>query len=221
MQELVGEVKGRRKGYGLWRSLDPEWLREKVVVERQTQASVAVLAGVSLNVIKSALREYGIRAPTRRRERIEIDPEWLRRKYVDERLSMVSIAELVGCSNPTVSKHLHRHGIPVRSSHQSGENDQCRPWHNREWLVEMYYGQDLTQQEIANLCGCHLQTIVKAMRRHGIEGRQAGRRGQRCDGGQADVAQVCWNCPFREDCLDWPVEAPCRLLVEDGACRGD
>lgn len=41
------------------------------------------------------------------------DPEWLRRKHVDEHLPMRQIADLIGSSNRHVKKALVRWGIPI------------------------------------------------------------------------------------------------------------
>lgn len=208
--EVADQVGG---GRGLWRSLDPEWLRRKVVEERVRRVKIAELAGVSIGVVAYALKQHGIKAPVGFRDKYDVDPAWLRCKYVNEGLSLVEVAELAGCDYQTIAKRLRRQGVAVRPSWDSGERDGRRPWRDRDWVIEMYYGQGLTQQQMADMCGCHLQTIAKAMRGHGIVGRRPGDRAGRGEAEQSG-AEVCWACPYRENCLDWPVDAPCRLVGE-------
>lgn len=42
------------------------------------------------------------------------DAEWLRKKYLDEKLSSSKIAEIIGCGDKTVHTWIVRHGIPTR-----------------------------------------------------------------------------------------------------------
>jgi uncharacterized protein YjcR len=44
------------------------------------------------------------------------DHNWLRRKYIDEGLSMIKIAELAGCSCLTIFKWIRSYGIPIQKS---------------------------------------------------------------------------------------------------------
>jgi|APHM01.1.fsa_nt_gi Putative ATPase subunit of terminase (gpP-like). len=45
------------------------------------------------------------------------------------------------------------------------------PWRDRERLCELYWGQGLTQQEIADEFSCDPDTIQKWMSRYGIPTR--------------------------------------------------
>lgn len=44
------------------------------------------------------------------------DKQWLEDKYVKEEMTTTQIAALCGISHKTVSRWLHRHGIPVRNN---------------------------------------------------------------------------------------------------------
>lgn len=49
------------------------------------------------------------------------DEEWLRDKYQEERLSTREIAELSGCTAPTIQDWLDRHGIEKRSKSEAAK----------------------------------------------------------------------------------------------------
>lgn len=48
------------------------------------------------------------------RLRLTLDPRWLRRKYVDERLTITEISKLANCSYTPIYRNLTIHGIPKR-----------------------------------------------------------------------------------------------------------
>jgi len=54
------------------------------------------------------------------------DPEWLRRRYVDEQRSTYHIASELLCSQKTVYRALHRLGIPVRAQAESMRTPTAR-----------------------------------------------------------------------------------------------
>jgi len=147
-----------------WREIDPDWLRQKYVVERLTRQQIADRCGETVAVVTYALRQHGLR-PAWRYQRL--DPDWLRQKYVDERLSQAQIGELCGVSPSLIGTRMRRYGIPARPAggwKQAGEAS----WHSADWLHQKYWVEGLSQQAIAEMCGCHQQTIIKALRRHGL-----------------------------------------------------
>jgi transposase len=95
----------------------PGWLRARYVRDVMTLQEVAAVVGVSRQVVARALERYGIprRRPARRIVRQELtDAAWLRRRYVDQRLTTVEIAAQLGVAPKTVNGALRRLGIAVR-----------------------------------------------------------------------------------------------------------
>jgi len=45
---------------------------------------------------------------------LNIDPQWLRRKYVDERLTIREVAELAKCSVSSIKRYMNKNSIPKR-----------------------------------------------------------------------------------------------------------
>lgn len=50
------------------------------------------------------------------KQKWNFEADWLKQKYINEQLSTYKIAQLVGCSNHTVSLALRRHGIQTRTN---------------------------------------------------------------------------------------------------------
>jgi predicted transcriptional regulator len=102
---------------------DAEYLREAYhgdAVEEggATQARIGEEHGVTSSTVSHYMKKYDIETTgnTVSDERLD-DPEWLREKYVDEELTMQEIADIVGCSDGTVMRRLHRvEGLEVRRS---------------------------------------------------------------------------------------------------------
>lgn len=64
------------------------------------------------------------------------DPEWLRKQYVDERLSVREIADLAGCGSSTVHRRLREFDIERRDYRESQRVKQpgCEIFHRNGYL---------------------------------------------------------------------------------------
>ena len=94
------------------------------------------------------------------------DKKGLEEKYLDERLSSLKIADLIGCSTNQVLKALKRLGIPVRTLSEANKRynelfDEC-------WLHEKYSEEGLCSCEIATILGCTHSSVLNALKRFGI-----------------------------------------------------
>ena len=98
---------------------DPEWLRERYVVQGQTSQQIAALIGCTENSVLRALHAAAIPTrpgrPPRRFPELH-DARWVRRRYVTERATSAEIAAELGCSLATVTKALRRAQVPVRGN---------------------------------------------------------------------------------------------------------
>ena len=86
------------------------------------------------------------------------DEELLRRLYVEERMSQVEIAEMLGCADCTVSKYRRKYDIKRR-------------YQDPKWLEQKYHGEGLSLPEIGDVCGVDPNTVKSQMDKHGIETR--------------------------------------------------
>lgn len=124
------------------------------------------------------------------------DEEWLRREYVGEGRSMRDIAGDLGCSDKTVKYWLAQHGIPTRGPGPD------RPWQDETWLVEQYWGEWKSMEEIAEGAGCSVTTLIRWMDRLGVPRRPPGHKGVPGDELMDDVMRVCREldkCPTRAE----------------------
>lgn len=99
------------------------------------------------------------------------DSEWLRQQYVLEEKGIVEIAEQCGCSRSTIHRWLENHNIERRAL---GGYDKKAKHRDERYLRKKYVGEGLTTYEIAEECGCVDATVLKWLKKHGIETREGG-----------------------------------------------
>ena len=126
----INTIRRRRVEFGIARRprkfVDEAWLRQAYAVDVLPMAEIAKLAGVSIGTIAKRRVKFGIadrlrsarpdgssyaRARRNSDRPGDIDPEWLRRRYVDERATMVQIGREAGVGTKTVRRALKSHGV--------------------------------------------------------------------------------------------------------------
>ena len=110
------------------------------------------------------------------------DEDWLREQYVEKDRLIKDIAEVLGCSNSTVSHWLNKHEIETRSRAERARYSLPDEIDDAEWLQKKYHEEGLSCQDIADEVGCSDDTVLRSMNQHGIERRdfsEAVKRGQR------------------------------------------
>lgn len=98
------------------------------------------------------------------------DEQWLVDQYVSQRKGVVEIAKECGCSQSTVSYWLDKHGIDTRDV---GGYEKDAKHRDESYLRKKYLEEGLTTYEIAEECGCVDATVLKWLKKHGIETRKA------------------------------------------------
>jgi hypothetical protein len=97
---------------------DADWLFEQYVTEGRSTSAIGSDLGCSGRAVRYALEWHDIprRLPVRRSSRYWQlnDAQWLHRRYVVERSSLLAIARDVGCDRTTLRLALARHDIPIR-----------------------------------------------------------------------------------------------------------
>jgi len=112
------------------------------------------------------------------------DRDWLARRYVRDLASIRDIAGELGCSTYLVSQALIRHGIPRRPVgspkgvplRDAGQQAACQQLQDRDFLLHRYVEDRMTIQQIADLVGCGVGRVRKALGEHEIPVRWVGRR---------------------------------------------
>lgn len=99
------------------------------------------------------------------------DEDWLREQYIDQHRTMAEIAEGCGCSHSTIHDWIEKHGIDPRCRGYGDKDDKYR---DGDWLREQYVEQQKTASEIAEEYECSHTTILKWLKKHGIESRARG-----------------------------------------------
>jgi uncharacterized protein YjcR len=158
---------------------DESWLREQYLKQKRSTVDIAEDCGCHNRTVGRWLKKYGIetRGPSGSLEKRLADDrltdsEWLRDQYVTQRRSMAEISELCDCSPATVENWLEKHGIETRGPQGCLEKriaDQRLI--DGDWLREQYVENRKTADQIAQLCGCSNSTVLRWLRKHGIEVR--------------------------------------------------
>src|SRR5664280_391157 len=107
------------------------------------------------------------------------DGVWLTKRYVTDLASIRDIAGELGCSTYMVTQALIRHGIPRRPvGWPTGDEtqDTYLQLQDRDFLLGRYVHDRMTIQQIADLVGCGVDRVRKALREHEIPVRWVGRR---------------------------------------------
>jgi DNA-directed RNA polymerase specialized sigma24 family protein len=140
------------------------WLRHAYLGQGRSAHSIAAELGCSPKVVVSAL--HRLRIPTRpKRPQTSArlgDGEWLRQRYGDERMSIVAVANELGCSPGAVRRALHRHDIDVRP-YGAPRIDQL---YDVAWLRRAR--KRFTPAQMADRLGCSEVTVRSALWRSGI-----------------------------------------------------
>jgi len=99
---------------------DEKWLINEYINKQRTAIQMAEAIGCYTSAIVDALKKHNI--PIRgRQSKFELlkDKEWLKKKYIDEKLNLNDIAELTGSTRGNVGCHLDTMGITLRDSSEA------------------------------------------------------------------------------------------------------
>ena len=148
-------------------SIDKKYLYEEYITREQSSRDIGKQLGVDHGTILRHLHKYEI--PVRchyepRTEPINIDKDWLREQYVEEKRSTRDIANEVGCGCYVIQKRLHKWNIPVRSAW-----DWKAIKINDEWLREQYEVRLRSSYDIAKEVKCSPHGLLSRLKKMGVE----------------------------------------------------
>lgn len=146
---------------------------------------IALEHGVARQTVSRVLEDSGVETRNGRR-RANIDADWLRRRYTDERHTIPEIAAEVGVTMTTINRHLEAAGIPRRARGSASRATAIRvdPRAGDSVLLrQILVGQDATQRAerfltvarhdtmtaAATELGVTLSILANQMRRIGVD----------------------------------------------------
>ncbi len=94
------------------------------------------------------------------------DTDWLTEYYVDRCLTMVQMAEVIGCSKDAVRRAMIKHGIG-RRKHTS----KYPLLNDKAWLLRAYVDEEKSCKTIANIVGCKPGLVQNHLTYLGVEMR--------------------------------------------------
>lgn len=97
-----------------------EWVREQYLEKGKSTVEIAKEIDCNRTAVNGALKKFGITARGKiSKYDLLRDKEWLKKKYVDEQLTLEEIAEITGSTRGNVGCHLNTMGITLRSISES------------------------------------------------------------------------------------------------------
>lgn len=96
-----------------------KWLEEKYKKEKLSVSNISKLCKVSNTIIYYWLRTFEISINDEYCNAKYRNKEWLKQKYINEKLSMIQISKLCKVSISPIFKWLKRYNIPIRSLGES------------------------------------------------------------------------------------------------------
>jgi DNA-binding CsgD family transcriptional regulator len=137
---------------------------------RLTVGEVGAHYGRSYAWARDVLIDAGIarRQPGRRDDRPAlppVDPDQLRRWYVEQQWTIMQIADELGCSEFRIYTAMRRHGIPSRPG---GSRHKQAPVVDAQRLRELYLGERLSDADIARALGLNTFQVTTRRRELGI-----------------------------------------------------
>ncbi|MEV8267630.1 LysR family transcriptional regulator [Microbacterium sp. NPDC076911] len=131
---------------------------------------IAIKHGVARQTAGRVLADEGVE--TRRgRRRTVIDPEWLRRRHLDDRHTIPEIAVELGVTMTTINRHLETAGIPRRARGAASRATAIRidpRAGNSPLLRRILVGQDAAQRAERFLVVARHVTMTAAAREIGV-----------------------------------------------------
>ena len=165
---------------------DKDWLIQKYIKEEKSQNEISKIINCGKGAIKTALNRHNVKIRSRKdaqfthfkREQPKIselnNKEWLQTKYIDEKLSISEIANLLGLNKGRVFNALKRYNIPRRN-----KTEAAKLWHpkhvikpdtlgNKEWLYDKYVIQKMSLPQIGKLVNVATTTVYTYLKRFNI-----------------------------------------------------
>lgn len=144
---------------------DEEWLRERWFSDMPA-TEIAEEAGCSDRPIHDWARKFGF--PPKDEVVTESKPyrdeEWLRERWFSP-MRVEEIAAEAGTGRATIHDWAERFGFPNKES--------ARPWFDPDIVEELYWGRDMSLEEVAEELGCSPGAVRGTMDRNGIDRRAA------------------------------------------------
>jgi len=100
-------------------------------------------------------------------------PQLLYELYINREKSMSQIADELGCSQPTISTWIEKHGIKSRFNNKRTKAEELR---DKSWLRKRYWLKGDSTTDIASELGVDASTVGYWLEKHGLGCRDRNQR---------------------------------------------
>lgn len=154
---------------------DPEWLHHQYHDLGKTMKEMSQVCGVAHRTIAYHMdknnietRDGGSRLSDSRLK----DEEWCREQYIEKEKSMREIAKESSSGYPTVRKYILSHGIEPRDV--GGGELKYKQLGDEDFIETKYKKEEKSISRIADIVGCSITAVFRALVRHGFASRGQG-----------------------------------------------
>ena len=124
-----------------------------------------------------------------RKPTINISKEELHDLYWNREMSLSDIADALGCSQRSVARLMEEHDIPRRTASKAAAKIEI----SKEELHDLYWNREMSMDAIADILGCHIASIFRAMRKHGIKSREREEYRTKIKTSKDEFYDLYWN----------------------------
>jgi len=152
-------------------NFDKKKLEELYFDKEYTIKDIAKLYNCSSTTVATAFKEHCIKnkSLSEIKTKYIIEKDTLQ-KYCDDDMSLREISQKFNCSEGVISNNIKKYGI-IRDT--SSDSYRKRRYKERiviesELLWSLYWGNQYTIRQIANICKCYDSTIMNKFKKHNI-----------------------------------------------------
>lgn len=138
---------------------DREWLYEQYIVKKRSANNISKELKISDSKVKKWLDFHNIktrnisesRMPDNKNYKLINNLEYLKKLYVEQKLTCPQIAEILSCGQQTVNRRLKKAGIELKTfeDRMLDKNPKLKKLRSKNWLYQRYITEDKTMAEIA------------------------------------------------------------------------
>lgn len=155
---------------------DKAWLYTEYIAKDRTGRDIGDELGCTSDAVSRVACKFGYYKRDGYTYPELHDAKWMRRKYLDEKLTNKAISDILGCDRSGVGDALKEHGIKRRtlSEEKMRERNPIFKYpklYDYEWMYNEYVVERHTLEEIGAELGCHSTNVSYGLKACGIKTR--------------------------------------------------
>ncbi|MEA1998114.1 MAG: hypothetical protein U9N61_02140 [Euryarchaeota archaeon] len=155
---------------------DKAWLYEEYIKKDRTGRDIGAEVGCTSDAVSRVACKFGYYKRDGYTYPKLHDATWMRKKYLDEKLTCKAISDILGCDRSCVGDALKEHSIKRRTLSEEKMRERNPIFkhpllYDHAWMYEQYIVKGRTQEEIGAELGCHNVNVSYGLKACGIKAR--------------------------------------------------